>query len=228
MKHFEEHSSNEEDDNPSTEEGGITKKNQEHATDQVKEDHDTSETRDEGSPRGPYDVHAGSVDTSPIKSQGSDTVKQHAGSADSSPIKSQGSDTVMDKLKDLSYADVKIDEEYDDDEGDDFDLEDFQRYTAQSEHNKKALEKIYTIVDPVYESHQEDAGASNEMPTEWVVGEWNGYKYEVPMEYHRTVEAMSFHELGRHNKAMKQRIEDRMERTTKMVNLLEKIRTLVS
>lgn len=49
-----------------------------------------------------------------------------------------------------------------------------------------------------------------------VQGEWNGYKYKVPMEYHRTVEKMGYDELVQHNKAMKQRIEEKMQRNTKV------------
>ncbi|CAL8464076.1 g3611 [Coccomyxa elongata] len=47
-------------------------------------------------------------------------------------------------------------------------------------------------------------------------GEWNGYPYKVPMDYHCKVEKMSNRELAQHNKAMKQRIEEGMDREAKV------------
>ena len=49
-----------------------------------------------------------------------------------------------------------------------------------------------------------------------VQGEWNGYQYKVPMDYHRKVDKMNDRELNRHSKAVKKSIEEEIERQTKV------------
>ncbi|BDA49201.1 hypothetical protein COCOBI_13-3110 [Coccomyxa sp. Obi] len=198
MKLFKEFSSIEESDNP-TEERGSSENNKEDATDKVETDQHTNDTRKEGSPRGHFEAHAGSVNTSPIKSQ--------------------GSENVMDTRKDLSCADAKTDEEPSEKE----DYFNIPKYKAHYERNKKVLDKISTLVKLSNDSGHGDADGGKKASTEWVVGEWDGYPYKVPMKYHRRLENMTYRRLVQHKKAMKQRIEKGMEKEAKVIDVLEKL-----